>query len=121
MAVTDWNVKFHQPHRRGDGPYYIGDFYVSRGEEMPKPVQVKLTYRAEGVFAGQLQDRDMDFIIREHIISRWGDETIHKWLDAERSLPDSFTLGTQASDDPSVYQLLPLDAQLMLKRWGLRE
>jgi len=121
--VADWNIRFHQPHYHpGNGPWYVGDFYISRSSrEMPKPVQVKLTYRAQAVFASELPGRDMDFMIREHIIARWGEETIRKWLDAGRPLPESFTLGTQASDDPTVYPVVPLDAQLMLKRWGLRK
>jgi hypothetical protein len=53
--MTDFEVRYEPPHHRGDGPYYVADFYVSFGSAMPKPVAVKLTDRASTVVAAEVE------------------------------------------------------------------
>src|SRR5690349_11386099 len=44
--LTDFEVRYEPPHHRGNGPYYVADFYVSLGGAMPKPIARKLTDHA---------------------------------------------------------------------------
>jgi len=119
--VKDWNVRYEPPHHRGQGPYYVADFYVSHGTAMPKPVQVKLTDRAATVVGAEIKrltGKDFDFQMREQFIVRWGEEKIREFLAANRALPHEISI-VASSGKGYAYRVTAVEVQLMLKRWGL--
>jgi hypothetical protein len=118
--MNDWNVRYEPPHHRGQGPFYVVDFYVSRGSSMAKPVLVKLTDRAATVVGAEvkrLTGRDFDFQMREQFIVRWGEEKIRELLSAGRPLPGEISV-VAASGRGHAYPVTAVEVQIMLKRWG---
>lgn len=121
--MSDWEIKYEQPHGVDNGPYYVGTFHVGRAGSMLRPVLVKLTFSAAELFAAefeQLTGRRADAIVRGHVIASWGDEKIREWLASSRELPEDLSIVTRPSSGNS-YMITPVDAQLMLKRWGLAD
>jgi len=119
--MNDWDVRYEPPHHRGQGPYYVADFYVSGHSGMPKPVEVKLTDRAATVVGAEvkkLTGRDFDFQMREQFIFRWGEDKIRELLAAGRTLPTEISI-VATSRKGYAYPVTAVDVQLMLRRWGL--
>lgn len=119
--MTNWHVEFEGPHGHStEGPYYVGVFNITADEGVPKVVQVKLTESAEEIFAEEVTVGGSQFnsIVREAIIMKWGKEKIQELVDGGKELPQSLSLVTRPTPGHALL-VTPVDAQLMLKRWGL--
>lgn len=116
--MGDWQIK-PKPPVRHDGRGFVLDFEVLHKEHLEKLVEVRFVTRAWQTFASVLKTSDLDLTPLEPIMTKWGGEKIEKCLGAGHQLPESFTLQMEPSEDPTFYRLSQLDAQLMLRGWGL--
>ena len=105
--------------RSSDGPRFVLDFDVLHEGQPQRLVSVEFTFSAWQTFASALNTPDSDTTLLEPIMTNWGREVIAEWPKAGPELPPSITLHTERWQDPTHRGIAPLNAQIMLGRWGL--
>lgn len=105
-----------------DGPHYIGEFNVSAVDIESCRVRVKVSESALQMFAGEIVklSGQPKAGLSKAIVRKWGEEKIREYLQSSWRLPDCLCLGT-APGPAGCHVLASVDAQIMLRRWGILE
>lgn len=94
----------------------MGDFDLPGTSGGVAPVKVKLTIRADEVFAQQFGN-GYDNATREVIIRNFGEAKIRQMAETGEPIPSEISI-TAGPGSGRVFPVTDIDAQLMLKSWA---